>query len=34
VRPQLEMAVHYAGLMLILTFVVFVTIQHDIRGNQ
>ncbi len=33
VRPQLEMAFHYAGLMLILTFVVFVTI-HDIRGNQ
>jgi regulator of sigma E protease len=32
VRPQLEMAFHYAGLMLILTFVVFVTI-HDIRGN-
>jgi regulator of sigma E protease len=34
VRPQLEMAFHYAGLMLILGFVVFVTIQHDIRGSQ
>jgi regulator of sigma E protease len=34
VRPQLEMAFHYAGLMLILSFVVFVTIQHDIRGSQ
>jgi regulator of sigma E protease len=33
VRPQLEMAVHYAGLMLILTFVIFISI-HDIRGNQ
>ncbi len=33
VRPQLEMAFHYAGLMLILTFVFFVTI-HDIRGPQ
>jgi regulator of sigma E protease len=34
VRPQLEMAFHYAGLMVILAFVVFVTIQHDIRGSQ
>jgi len=33
VRPQLEMAFHYAGLMLILTLVIFVSI-HDIRGNQ
>ena len=33
VRPQLEMAFHYAGLMLILTFVIFVSI-HDIQGNQ
>jgi regulator of sigma E protease len=33
VRPQLEMAFHYAGLMLILTFVIFVSI-HDIRGHQ
>ncbi len=31
VRPQLEMAFHYAGLMLILTFVIFVSI-HDIQG--
>ena len=33
VRPQLEMAVHYAGLMVLLTFVILVTI-HDIQGNQ
>jgi regulator of sigma E protease len=33
VRPQLEMAFHYAGLMLILTFAIFISI-HDIRGNQ
>ena len=33
VRPQLEMAVHYAGLMVLLTFVIVVTI-HDIQGNQ
>jgi regulator of sigma E protease len=33
VRPQLEMAVHYAGLMVLLAFVIVVTI-HDIQGNQ
>jgi regulator of sigma E protease len=33
VRPQLEMAVHYAGLMVLLPFVILVTI-HDIQGNQ
>ena len=33
VRPQLEIAVHYAGLMVLLTFVVLVTI-HDFQGNQ